>query len=63
MQRRSLPAFTGRDHQRILSDTEHEDILRDHENIFPPDQNLSEVYENLDVNEISGDDPVQEFSR
>ena len=44
IQRRSLPPFTGRDHQRILRDPEHEDILRDHKNIIPPDQNLSEVY-------------------
>ena len=44
VQRRSLPPFTGRDHQRILRDPEHEDILRDHKNIFPPNQKLSEEY-------------------
>ena len=39
---RSAPPFTGRDHQRIFRDPEDEDILRDHKNIFPPDQKLSE---------------------
>ena len=44
VQRRSLPPSTGCDHQGIFRDPEHQDILSDHKNIFPPDQKLSEEY-------------------